>query len=107
MLVRATRQDGEFRDLPIQDGEDVWRRVTSLFRNQLGDLSAFQSHYPYLTVSIDVCVQGEFRRELEHVARAFAIPVERLYEANRLRDSMWSWNHYSKQILRTNPKGAR
>ena len=31
MLVEATRQDGGFRHLPIEDGEDVWRRVTSLF----------------------------------------------------------------------------
>ena len=37
MLVEASRQGGEFRDLPIQDGEEVWKRVTHLFRDRLGN----------------------------------------------------------------------
>ena len=60
MLVEATRQDGSFRDLPIEDGEDVWRRVTSLFRARLGDPNVFQSHYPYLTVAIDIGTQRTY-----------------------------------------------
>ncbi|MFO0964944.1 MAG: hypothetical protein U0793_05050 [Gemmataceae bacterium] len=81
MLVEATRTDGTLRDLPIQDGEDVWRRVTGLFRTRLGDLNAFQTHYPYLTVSVDIGVQGELRHELQRVAEQFAVPPERLDEA--------------------------
>jgi hypothetical protein len=81
MLLEATRQDGNFRDLPIEDGEDVWRRVTSLFTARLGDLEAFRTHYPYLTFAIDIGVEGELRREMEEVARQFAVPVQRLDEA--------------------------
>jgi hypothetical protein len=80
MLVEATLR-GDFRDLPIQDGDDVWRRVTSLFRSHLGDLGAFQTSYPYLTVAIDVGIQGELRRELEYIAEQFAVPAPRLDEA--------------------------
>jgi hypothetical protein len=81
MLVEATKQDGTFRDLPIEDGEEVWRRVTNLFRFRLGNLEAFRSHYPYLTVAIDIGVQGELRNELQEVAKQFNIDVERLDEA--------------------------
>lgn len=81
MLVEATRQEGEFRDLPIEDGDEVWKRVTHLFRDRLGNLQAFQSNYPYLTVAIDVGIKDETRHELEDVAARFSIPVLRLDEA--------------------------
>jgi hypothetical protein len=81
MLVEATRLGGEFRDLPIEDGEDVWKRVTHLFRDRLGDLDAFRGSYPYLTVAIDIGIREEPRRELTQVAERFAIPVSRLDEA--------------------------
>ena len=77
MLVEASRQGGEFRDLPIQDGEEVWKRVTHLFRDRLGNLETFRTNYPYLTVAIDVGIRDELRRELVHVAARFAIPVPR------------------------------
>jgi hypothetical protein len=80
MLVEATRQDGNLRDLPIEDGEDVWRRVTGLFGARLGDVAAFQVHYPRLTVAIDIGVQGDLRHELETIANQFGIEVARLDE---------------------------
>jgi hypothetical protein len=81
MLVEATREEGEYRDLPIEDGEEVWKRVTHLFRNRLGNVEVFRTHYPYLTVVIDVGIREEPRRELEHIAQKFAIEVPRLDEA--------------------------
>jgi hypothetical protein len=81
MLVEATQQDGEFRDLPIEDGESVWRRVTSLFRERLGDLDAFRTHYPFLTVAIEIGIRHEVRHELEYVAGQFAVDAPRFDDA--------------------------
>ncbi len=81
MLVDATARDGEFRDLPIQDGTEVWKRVTRLFQDHFSDVDAFRQFYPYLTISVDIGYAGEYRHELEHVANQFDVPVPRLDEA--------------------------
>lgn len=81
MLVEATRQDGALCDLPIADGEDVWRRVTSLFGSKLNNLETFQNAYPYLTVAIDVGFARELRHELEAIAAKFAVAPQRFDEA--------------------------
>ncbi|MGL4554065.1 MAG: hypothetical protein ACRC33_23125, partial [Gemmataceae bacterium] len=81
MLVEATREDSTLRDIPIEDGEEVWHRVTGLFRTQLGDLQAFRANYPYLTVAIDLGVKGEARGELEYIAKEFGVASARLDEA--------------------------
>jgi hypothetical protein len=79
LLVEATRQ-GDYRDLPIRNGDEVWERVTNLFKHQVGNLEAFRANYPYLTVAIDVGVKGDVRHELESVARGFDVPPARLDE---------------------------
>lgn len=78
MLVAATLSDGDFRDLPVRDGEDVWRRVTNLYRDQLGSLEAFRCHYPYLTAAVDLGIKGQLRGELEYVAGQFPITTAHL-----------------------------
>lgn len=80
MLVEATKKDGEFRDLPIRDGDDVWNRLMRLFRDHIGDITAFRNHYPYLTLSIDIGRAGEHRHELESIAAQFNVSVVRLDE---------------------------
>lgn len=80
MLVAATKQ-GEFSELPIQDGDDVWNRVTRLFRDRIGNVDTFSDHYRYLTVCIDIGCTGDRRTELEHIASEFDVAVQRLDEA--------------------------
>jgi len=69
LLVRATRQMPEYREVPIVDVEDIWQRVMSLFRAEIGDVERFRDHYEVLSSCIDVGREGEFRPELEFLAQ--------------------------------------
>jgi len=86
MLVEATRQNGDYRDLPIKDGREVWHRITDLFRGSLGNLEEFRANYPYLTVSIDIGIGGHHHNELQALADRFDLPPGRLDEAAGLAE---------------------
>ncbi len=81
MLVEATQGDDRLRDIPIEDGAEVWERVTRLFAARLGDVAAFRANYPWLTVAVDVGVREDLREELDFVGGAFNVAPERLDDA--------------------------
>ncbi len=80
MLVEASKLTGDFQILPILDGHGLWQRIIALFRSHVSNPETFHSGYPYLTTSIDLGVQGEYRSEVDYIAKHFAIDVPRLDE---------------------------
>ena len=75
LLVRATRQVPEYREVPIVDVGGIWQRIMSLFRAEIGDVDRFRDHYDALTSCIDVGRAGEFRAELEYLAQYHGLPA--------------------------------
>ncbi len=82
LLVEASRSIGEYQELPIQDGADLWNRILRLFgptlRDRRCDPEVFRTCYPYLTVGIDLGFRGELRGELQYVADHFDVPAGNL-----------------------------
>lgn len=72
LLVDATRRNGEFSTAPLRDFADVWKRIVSLFPEQIRDAGRFQALYELLTLAIDIGHSGEHRAELKLLASFFS-----------------------------------
>ena len=86
LLARATRQNAQYRENPVRNSDDVWERVTWLFRDHLGDTNAFRRLYEVLTTSIDVGCRDPHRAELDYVAGHFGVAAAHLEQAATLAD---------------------
>lgn len=71
LLVVATLRNPDVRTIPVRNHDDVWQRVTSLFASRLGDVAQFTERYEILTSAIDIGHRGDYRNEVEYLARHF------------------------------------
>jgi hypothetical protein len=68
LLVEASRQEGEYRELPRPDGERIWKWINALYRKNLSHPEVFEANYRYLTVAVDIGVSEELRPEVEYLS---------------------------------------
>jgi hypothetical protein len=76
LLIEASRLTGDFQNLPIRDWDGLWQRIVALF----SATDTFNTYYRYLTTSIDLGIKGQYRSEVDYVAKFFEISVPRLDE---------------------------
>lgn len=69
LLVKATKRSPQYRETPIIDVSEIWQRIMSLFVSEIGDVNRFRNHYEALSMFIDVGRDGEFRSELDYLAK--------------------------------------
>lgn len=74
LLIRATQSNPEFIDLPVADGDEMWRRICCLYGQALECTKDFRSVYPFLTIAIDIGYAMPDEDELDSIARFFQVP---------------------------------
>ncbi|MCI0391568.1 MAG: hypothetical protein MOB07_22730 [Acidobacteria bacterium] len=71
LLTEANKRDPGLAKQPITSVDDVWTRVTAIFRPEIGDVDNFRDLYEILSLCLDIGNISEKRRELEHLATYF------------------------------------
>ena len=78
LLTEANKRDPGLAKQPITSVDEVWKRVTALFKPEIGDVDNFHDLYKILSLCLDIGNVGERRHELEHLATYFGKPAPEL-----------------------------
>lgn len=81
LLTEAYRRDPGLTNHPILSAGDVLKRVLKLFKDELGDVTAFRERYELLSLCLDIGNEGKAREEIEYLSSYFGQPVASLDRA--------------------------